>query len=93
MYGLIGTISFPVHFLFPENESGQLYGDALSKFIAFVFFLFILWKFQWISFSGINRLGTPRIWIFFLIAVLYKIPLTLYAFSGSLEIVFPVVWK
>jgi len=39
IHAILGTLTYPAHFLFPESEVGQLYGDALSKFIIFLCFL------------------------------------------------------
>ncbi len=86
---ILGALTFPVHFLFPENEVGQIYGDALSKFIIFLFFLFILWRFRWIKASRINRLGNILTWLIVLIIVSYKIIAELYAFTGDIAFVFP----
>ena len=89
IYIILGTLTYPAHFLFPESEVGQLYGDALSKFIIFLCFLFILWRFGWIKASRINRLGNILTWVIVIIILIYKIPLELYAFTGDFAIKFP----
>ena len=89
IYVILGTLTFPVHFLFPETELGQIYGDALSKFIIFLCFLFILWRFHWIKASRIKRLGNIITWIIVLIIVIYKIIAELYAFTGDIAFEFP----
>jgi membrane protease YdiL (CAAX protease family) len=89
IYAMLGTLTYPVHFLFPESEVGQLYGDALSKFIIFLCFLFILWCFGWIKASGINRLGNFHTWIIVIIILIYKIPFELFAFTGDFSVKFP----
>jgi len=36
IYTLLGTLTYPVHFLFPATEVGQLYGGLFSgKHMAF----------------------------------------------------------
>lgn len=89
IYAILGTLTYPVHFLFSENEVGQTYGDALVKFIIFLCFLFILWRFSWIKASRINRLGNIITWLIVLIIVSYKIIAELYAFTGDIAVVFP----
>ena len=89
IYVMLGTLTYPVHFLFPESEVGQLYGDALAKFIIFLSFLLILWRFGWIKASSINRLGNSRTWVIVIIILICKIPLELYAFTGDFAIKFP----
>jgi len=89
IYVMLGTLTYPVHFLFPESEVGQLYGDALSKFIIFLCFLFILWRFGWIKASRISRFGNIFTWVIVIIILTYKIPLELYAFTGDFAIRFP----
>jgi len=89
IYATLGALTYPAHFLFPESEVGQLYGDALSKFITFLCFLLILWRFDWIKASRFNRLGNIPTWAIVIIILIYKIPLELYAFTGDFAIKFP----
>lgn len=89
IYTLLGTLTYPTHFLFPESEVGQLYGDALSKFIVFLCFLLILWRFGWLKASRINRWGNILTWVIGIIILTYKIPLQLYAFTGDMAIKLP----
>jgi len=89
LYSLLGTLTFPVHFLFPENEVGQLYGDALSKFIIFIIFLVLLWRFGWINASGLNRMGKIINWLIIGIILLYEIFTKLYAFTGGFALGLP----
>ena len=89
IYALLGTITFPAHFLFPESEAGQLYGDALAKFITFLVFLLILWRFGWIKASRITSFGNVTTWLIFAAILIYKIIVEVYAFTGDLSIAFP----
>ena len=89
LYALLGTLTYPAHFLFPETEVGQLFGDALSKFITFLCFLFVLWRFGWIRASRIDRLDNMLTWAIVIALLIYKIPLELYAFTGNFVIRFP----
>ena len=83
IYSLLSTLSYPVHFLFPDSETGQLLGDALSRVIVFLYFLYLLWRFGWIGLSGIKKLRLG--WMKYVIALilLYKIAAELYTFTGS----------
>ena len=89
VYALLGTVTYPTHFLFPENEVGQLYGDALSKFIIFLVFLLVLWQFGWMKASRITSLGNIGTWLIVAVILIYKILAELYAFTGDISIAFP----
>jgi membrane protease YdiL (CAAX protease family) len=88
IYTLVGTLSYPIHFLLPETESGQLVADALSKLVAFLVFLFIFWKFGWLKNSGLTRWGGPLVWVVSIPLLCYKVLSWLYAFTGDLN--FPI---
>ena len=85
IYSLLGTLTYPVHFLFPETEFGQLLGDALAKLITFLAFLIIYWRFGWLKDSGLARFGTLTTWLVFIPLLIYKILGYLYAFTGDLS--------
>jgi membrane protease YdiL (CAAX protease family) len=85
IFSIVGTLTFPVHYLFPETEAGQLLGDALGKILAFLVFLFIFWKFGWIKDSGLARVGKPLIWLVIAPLLVYKVLSWLYAFTGDLS--------
>ena len=89
IYALLGTLTYPTHFIFPENKIGQLYGDALSKFIMFLVFLLVLWQFGWIKKSWITSLGNIKTWLIVAVILVYKIFAELYAFTGDISIAFP----
>ena len=89
LYSLLSTLSYPVHFLFPENEVGQLLGDTLSKAIIFVAFVLLLWRFGWIKASGLLHLGKGADWLIFLGLLIYKLLIELYAFTGDFLPVLP----
>jgi membrane protease YdiL (CAAX protease family) len=88
LYALLTALAYPVHYLFPENEAGQLYGDAVTKFLVFVVFLVVLWRFGWIQKSGITRFGIMRIWLVIAGLLVYLVVIQLYAFTGSFTITF-----
>jgi membrane protease YdiL (CAAX protease family) len=89
LYALLTALAYPVHYLFPENEAGQLYGDAVTKFLVFVVFLVVLWRFGWIQKSGITRVRNMRIWLVIAGLLVYLVVIQLYAFTGSFTIAFP----
>ena len=89
LYAFLSALAYPVHFLFPENEVGQLYGDALAKLVVFLIFLAVLWRFGWITLSGITRLGNIRIWPVIAGLTIYAVLTQLYAFTGSITVTFP----
>jgi membrane protease YdiL (CAAX protease family) len=91
LYTILVTITYPVHFLFPENDVGQLYGDTAAKLIAFLIFLLILWRFGWIHASGISRLGKIGNWPIIAGLLVYCVVTQLYAFTGNITIALPDV--
>jgi membrane protease YdiL (CAAX protease family) len=60
IYALLSTLTYPVHFLFPDNEVGQVYGDAVAKIVISAVFVGMLWRFGWLERSGLTRLGERR---------------------------------
>lgn len=89
IYSLLSTLTFPVHFLFPEDEVGQLLGDTLSKVIIFMVFILLLWRFGWLKASGFLRLGRGTDWLIFLSLLIYKLLIELYVFTGDFLPVLP----
>ena len=85
IYSLLGALTWPVHYLFPGTEVGQLLGDALSKLLIFLAFLFIFWKFGWLKDSGLTKFGKLMVWLVILPVLAYKILSWLYAFTGDLS--------
>ena len=49
IYSILATLTFPVHFLFPDNEAGQVFGDAAAKILIFAVFSLFLWRFGWLN--------------------------------------------
>jgi membrane protease YdiL (CAAX protease family) len=88
-YACLTALAYPVHYLLPDNEIGQLYGDAAAKFLVFLFFLAALWRFRWVPVSGMTRLGNIRIWPVVAVLLIYRVLTELYAFTGSITIAFP----
>ena len=86
VYAVIVTITYPLHYLFPENDAGQIYADSTAKLITFLVFLLILWRFGWIDLSGITRLGDTKIWPIVGIVLVYMVLAQLYAFTGDMSI-------
>lgn len=89
IYSVLGTLTYPVHFLFPENEVGQLLGDALSKLIIFLVFLVILQRFGWLKASGFNKFSNRDVWLVLIVVLVYKSLSWLYAFTGNLSFSLP----
>ena len=89
LYAILTALTYPIHFVFAENEVGQLYGDAASKFLVFLIFLAVLWRFGWISISGITRSGNVKVWLVIAGFTIYFVGTQLYAFTGSMTISFP----
>jgi len=82
-YALLSALFYPVHFLFPENEIGQLYGEGLTKALISALFILLLWRFGWLNASGLSRLSNRRDGLVFGGILIYLVLGELYAFSGS----------
>ncbi len=89
IYSILATLSYPVHFLFPDNEVGQVFGDAAAKILIFAVFSLLLWRFGWLKTSGLTGKGSWKIWLTTIVALVYLGLVELYAFTGSLTLSFP----
>jgi len=92
IYIVVGILVYPVHFLFADDDVGQLYGDSVSKAIVFFAFLLILWRFGWLQSSGIARLGTMgNKWTWPIVGglAIYKVLIEVYAFTDNLRVELP----
>ena len=89
IYSLLATVAYPVHFLFPENEAGIVFGDAVVKILVFAVFTLFLWRFGWLKASGLVGKGSRKIWLVTCVALLYLGVVELFAFTGNLTITFP----
>ena len=87
LFLILTILTYPVHFLFAEDEVGQLWGDALAKAIIFGVFLAILWRFSWLRASGIRRLGKIKIWFVVAVIFIYHIVVNLYVFTGDVSFI------
>ena len=89
VFSFLGTIAYPIHFLFPETEVGQLYGDAVIKLVIFSVFVLLLWRFGWLEASGFTRLRPEWGWLPFVGLFVFKLFGELYAFTGDMSLVLP----
>jgi membrane protease YdiL (CAAX protease family) len=89
IYSFLGTITYPIHFLFPETGVGQLYGDAAAKLVIFAVFVLLLWRFGWLRASGLTSLRPSWGWLLFLGLFVFKLFGELYAFTGDIALVLP----
>lgn len=89
MYVIFVYLTYPINFLFPENEIGQLYSNAAIKLTISLLFLAILWRFDWTQASGLTRLGNVKVWLVVAIILVYHLLVNLRFMTGDLAIVFP----
>lgn len=89
IYSLVATLTYPVHFLFPENEIGQIYGDFAAKIMVFAAFVLVLWRFGWLKASRLTAMGSWKVWLVTGFVLVYLILVELYAFTGSLRLTLP----
>ena len=86
IYALLSTLTYPVHFLFPDDEVGQVYGDAVAKTVMSAVFTGLIWGFGWLDRSGLTRLGKRRGRLLIAAWGLYLIAGQYYAFTGSIRL-------
>ena len=89
LYVIFVYLTYPIHFLFPENEIGQLYSNAAVKLTISLIFLAILWRFGWIQAAGLNHFGNVKVWLVIAIILVYHLLVNLRFMTGDLAIVFP----
>ena len=89
MYVILIYLTYPINFLFPDNEIGQLYSNAIIKLTISLIFLAILWRFGWTHASGLTRFGGVKVWLVVAIILVYHLLVNLRFMTGDLGIVFP----
>jgi membrane protease YdiL (CAAX protease family) len=89
LYVIFGYLTYPINFLFPESEIGQLYSSAVIKLTISLIFLAILWVFGWIRASGLTRFGNIKVWPVIVIILVYHMLVNLRFMTGDFAIVFP----
>ena len=89
VFAILGTITYPIHFLFPETVVGQMYGDAAAKLVIFAAFALLLWRFGWLETSGLTRSPSGWAWLVFLGLFVFKLFGELYAFTGDMSLILP----
>ena len=89
LYVIFVYLTYPINFLFPENEIGQLYSNSAIKLTISLIFLAILWIFGWTKASGVTRFGAARVWPVIAIILVYHILVNLRFMTGNFTVVFP----
>ena len=89
MYVFFVYLTFPINFLFPETEIGQLYGNAAIKLTISLLFLAILWRFSWGQASGLTRFGNDKAWLVVAIILVYHVLINMRFMTGDFAILFP----
>jgi membrane protease YdiL (CAAX protease family) len=89
LYVIFVYLTYPINFLFPENEIGQFYSNAAIKLIISLIFLTILWNFGWLQTSGLTRFGDGKFWLVIAIILVYHVLVNLRFMTGDFAIAFP----
>ena len=89
MYVIFVYLTYPINFLFPETETGQLFSNAAIKFTISLIFLALLWRFGWVQASGLTRFGNVKDWLVVSIVLVYHLLVNLRFMTGNFAIVFP----
>jgi membrane protease YdiL (CAAX protease family) len=83
VWSLLTAAAYPLYYLFPDGEVGQLLGEAASKAVISVGFVGLLWRLGWLETSGMSRLGDRWSWLLTSVLGIYLISVELYAFTGD----------
>jgi membrane protease YdiL (CAAX protease family) len=89
LYVIFLYLTYPIHFLFPEDEIGNIYGNGAIKLVISLIFLAILWRFGWGQASGLTRIGDVKAWLVVAIILVYHLMVNLRFMTGDFAIVFP----
>ncbi|MAT41400.1 MAG: hypothetical protein CL609_03590 [Anaerolineaceae bacterium] len=89
MYVIFGYLTYPINFLFPETEIGQLFSNTAIKFTISLIFIALLWRFGWVQASGLTRFGNVKVWLVASIILVYHLLVNLRLMTGNFAIVFP----
>jgi len=89
MYVIFIYLTYPIRFLFPENEIGEVYSNAAVKLTISLIFLAILWRFGWTQASGLTRFGDVKVWLVVTIILVYHLLVNLRFMTGDFAVVFP----
>ena len=89
LYVLLLYPTYPVRFLFPDTEIGDLYGDTAIKLIISLIFTALLWRFGWVQASGLTRFGGVKVWLVIAIILVYHVLVNLRFITGNFAIFFP----
>lgn len=87
LYPVLAFLTYPVRYLFPATEIGQLYSDTAAKLILLLLCLAVLWGFGWIRLAGLTRFGGIKIWPWITLIFVYHVLVDLYVFTGEIGIV------
>jgi membrane protease YdiL (CAAX protease family) len=87
LYPVMAILTYPLRYLFPATELGQIYSDTTAKLILFAVFLAVLWRFGWIKASGITRFGAGKYLLLIVIVFAYHLAVDVYAFTGKINVV------
>ncbi len=82
-WSVLSALTYPLHFLFPDNDVGLRYGDGVSKAAISVLIVLLLWRLGWLGRAGIARSVSRRDWLVISILGVYLVGTVLFAFTGS----------
>lgn len=70
-----------------RGAPGHQLVEAVGRAAASLLFLFVLWRFRWLSAAGVTRLGGWQAWLLALPVLVYEIVTHFYAMFGDLAFV------
>lgn len=85
LYAVLGTLTYPVHYLFADTPVGSIYGDGLAKFLIFGVLLLLIWRLGWLEPSGLVRPVARQHWPLVFLLVTYAVLTRLFAFTGDIS--------
>ena len=69
--------------LFQGSELNQHIGQSVTQLVSTLFFIFILWRFGWLSASGFTSIGRGQTWIIIILPFIYVLAKDIFLISGE----------
>ena len=83
------ALAFPLSALFPSDAHGQQMSEAITRMALALLCILVLWRFGWLRAAGFARLPGWKVWLLFLLPVVYDVGTVIYAYTGDFRITFP----
>ena len=83
---LFATASFMLGMVIPAGGYKPHVGQIIGRLITILVFVFIIWRFGWLTSAGLTRIGGWQQWLVLLVLVVYVVAAALYAYFGNFKL-------